>query len=157
MATTGEQGGQVPLLAIWGCGVLLAAVIAMAAASTGHDRSQVETLSGQTSVVTHRLLFTVSDESDRTLHVRDASSGSVLDVVDRDSNGFIRGALRGLARERGMRGIGSGEPFRLRLWEDGTLVLDDPMTGQLIALNAFGKDNAQAFAKYLWANTGESS
>ena len=86
-------------------------------------------------------------------NMTDAENGDVLEVVDRSSNGFIRGALRGLSRERRLRGIGSGEPFRLRHFEDGTLVLDDPATGQLVALNGFGKDNAMAFGKYL--HTGE--
>jgi len=157
MTTSGENSGQVPLAVIWGCGLLLTAAIAMTALSTAPERGKVETLSGETSAVTHSRLFTASDQPDGTVLVRDATSGRVLEVVDRDSNGFIRGALRGLARERGMQGIGSGEPFRLRLWEDGTLVLDDPSTGHLVALNAFGKDNAQAFAKYLQTETGERS
>jgi hypothetical protein len=37
-------------------------------------------------------------------------------------------------------------PYRLILWEDGRLSLSDTATGQRYYLNAFGIDNARAFA-----------
>ena len=54
--------------------------------------------------------------------------------------GFIRGVMRGLARERRMRGIGDAPPFNLSLWRDGELSLTDSATGRSIELTAFGID-----------------
>jgi len=57
--------------------------------------------------------------------------------------------LRGLVRERRLSGIGSSAPFVLRRWADGRLTLEDPKTGRVIDLGAFGVTNAQAFAKLM--------
>lgn len=158
MKQQGEAVGTFPTGVIWGVGIVLAATLAMAAASVKDRSGVVETLSEGASKVVQENTFTATDDREnKTIVIADADDGTVLEVVDRNSNGFIRGALRGLSRERDLRGIGSGEPFRVRLWEDGTLVLDDPSTGQVVALNGFGQDNARAFGKYLMTKTGEKS
>ena len=66
------------------------------------------------------------------------------------TNGFIRGVLRGLARDRKLQRIGTEPPFRLTRWVDGRLSLDDPATGRRIELGAFGPTNAAAFAGLLY-------
>ena len=58
-------------------------------------------------------------------------------------------ALRGMARDRFREGIGGDQPFVLARASDGRLILDDPTTGRNINLGAFGKVNAQAFARLL--------
>ena len=63
--------------------------------------------------------------------------------------GFLRGALRALARERRVRGLGSEQPFQLIARTDGRLTLADPATGQRIDLESFGPVNAGAFAVLL--------
>ena len=63
--------------------------------------------------------------------------------------GFLRGALRVMARERRMRGLGGEAPFELVGRADGRLTLLDPATGQRIDLEAFGPTNAGAFAALL--------
>ncbi|MFY7781768.1 MAG: photosynthetic complex assembly protein PuhC, partial [Tagaea sp.] len=40
-------------------------------------------------------------------------------------------------------------PFRLSMWRDGSLVLDDPATGRRVDLRAFGATNRDAFARLL--------
>ena len=72
-------------------------------------------------------------------------------VLPPGSNGFIRGVMRGLARERMLHGIDAAPPFRLIRWADGRLSLEDTATGRLIDLAAFGPTNAQAFARLLTA------
>ena len=64
-------------------------------------------------------------------------------------NGFFRGALRGLARERRRAGLGSEQPFQLIGRADGRLTLTDPATGQRIDLESFGPTNAAVFARFM--------
>lgn len=93
----------------------------------------------------------------RALRFEDGPDGSIvvleravtLSVIQPGSDGFIRGALRGLARERRLRGIGPEVPFELTRWSDGRFSLTDPATSQSIDLTAFGADNHAAFASLL--------
>lgn len=89
-------------------------------------------------------------EKDSVLTVVDAHSKDVVAVFAPEEGGFVRGALRGLNRARTLRGLPHETPFRLILWDNGTLTLSDPATGgQRIALEAFGRDNLAAFARLL--------
>jgi len=92
----------------------------------------------------------------RTLRFEDRPNGDVA-VMDGQSTleitryvgeqGFVRGILRTLARERMRRGIGSGPTFELIGHTDGRLTLLDPATGQRINLESFGPTNMSSFAK----------
>lgn len=91
----------------------------------------------------------------RSLHFEDRSNGdvAVLDAQDRHEvarfqgeQGFLRGALRTLARERLRRGMGPAEPFVLSGHASGRLTLSDPTTGTRIALESFGPSNVAVFA-----------
>ncbi len=99
----------------------------------------------------------------RELRFRDMPDGGVevtsgegarVTVLEPGSNAFVRGALRALVRERRKDELGSEVPFRLAVWEDGRLTLDDPLTGESVDLRAFGKTNAEAFARILIAAEG---
>lgn len=59
--------------------------------------------------------------------------------------GFVRGSLRALARERKRREIGSEQPFELVARKDGRLTLYDPSTSQHIDLDSFGPSNVALF------------
>ena len=88
------------------------------------------------------------DRADGALVVTD--HGRVAHVVAPGSNnGFIRGVLRGLARDRMLRGIGQEPPFRLTQWANGSLSLTDTATGRTIELGSFGATNRAAFAQML--------
>jgi putative photosynthetic complex assembly protein len=70
--------------------------------------------------------------------------------VFRQSEGnFVRGTMRGLARERKRSGIGATPPFILSSRADGRLTLEDPQTGRHVDLEAFGQANAGVFARYV--------
>jgi putative photosynthetic complex assembly protein len=97
-----------------------------------------------------------------TLHFDDAAAGGV-DVIDARSgeriahlapgaDGFIRATLRSLARERRLQQLGRETPFVLAAHADGRLTLADPATGRRVNLEAFGPDNAGAFARLLAAS-----
>ena len=90
------------------------------------------------------------DEADRGVRIEDVASGRTAGmIVAGQKTGFIRGVMRGLARERRMHGIGGGPPFTLTQWQDGELSLTDTATGRSIELNAFGTANRAAFAALL--------
>lgn len=89
------------------------------------------------------------DREDGGVDVRDAKDGRLVDVVAPGTNGFLRGALRGLARERKRHGHGPEAAFRLTLRADGRLVLEDPATARRIDLDSFGPANREPFARLL--------
>jgi putative photosynthetic complex assembly protein len=63
--------------------------------------------------------------------------------------GFLRGALRAMARERKRRDIGPMDPFELHARTDGRLTLIDPTTHMRLDLESFGPTNAGLFAQML--------
>ncbi|OYY68476.1 photosynthetic complex assembly protein PuhC [Sphingomonas sp. 28-63-12] len=99
-------------------------------------------------VATRQLRFT--DRADGAVVIEDVGTGNTARLVERGSNsGFIRGVMRGLARERRMRGIDSQPAFNLTLWKDGELSLTDTVTGRSIELNSFGSTNRATFLDLL--------
>ena len=75
------------------------------------------------AVAQRDLIF--KDDSDGGVRVVDGKTGTTLTVLQGEQ-GFVRGALRALARERFARGIGSDQPFELIARADGRLTLNDP-------------------------------
>jgi putative photosynthetic complex assembly protein len=73
----------------------------------------------------------------------------VIEALPAGGEGFLRGAMRGLARDRLRAGGTPDLPFRLRAWEDGRLTLEDSATGHVVELHAFGHGNAAAFLRLL--------
>ena len=88
------------------------------------------------------------DQKDGGVRVADGVSGQTLTVLYGEQ-GFVRGALRALARERFSRGIGSAQPFDLIARVDGRVTLMDPSTGQRVDLESFGPTNTAEFARFL--------
>jgi len=88
------------------------------------------------------------DQKDGGVRVADGVSGQTLTVLYGEQ-GFVRGALRALARERFARGIGSAQPFDLIARVDGRVTLMDPSTGQRVDLESFGPTNTAEFARFL--------
>ena len=98
------------------------------------------------AVVTRSLRF--EDRPDGSVAVLDAKSGQQIDAIQGEA-GFLRGALRAMARERRKQGLGSAPAFELIARADGRLTLNDPATGERIDLESFGPTNAAAFARLL--------
>jgi putative photosynthetic complex assembly protein len=104
----------------------------------------------------------------RELRFEDRESGALL-IFEGDTDdlvyaiepgtnsGFVRGVLRGFARERHRSGVGSEPPFLLSALVDGRMFLEDPETGRKVPLDGFGRTNAEAFARILVAKGGTSS
>lgn len=100
-------------------------------------------------IAERRLLFA---DQNGFVSVTDARDGRVVAMIGQEGSGFIRGVMRGLARERRMHGFDASQPFRLTLYADGELVLTDTATDRLIELNGFGGTNRAAFLKLLEAS-----
>ena len=96
--------------------------------------------------------FRFEDRADGAIVVVDARNGSQVEVLT-GPNGFVRGTLRGFARERKRQGIGPEQPFRLIGRADGRLTLEDPATGRRVDLESFGPTNAAAFAQLMSRKT----
>ncbi len=130
----------------------LAALVLVALAAVSAVRlSGVEVRAPDAGTVLSRSLQ-FSDAADGGVLVTDARSGQQVAHVQGEG-GFLRGALRVMARERRMRGLGAEAPFELLGRADGRLTLLDPATGQRIDLEAFGPTNAGAFAALLPGRT----
>jgi putative photosynthetic complex assembly protein len=121
------------------------ALLAVAAARTlGVSPKQADDAA---AVAVRELRFV--DRADGSISVLDARGGGEIVSVAPGTNGFLRGTMRGLARERRRQDIGPEAPFRLIARADGRLTLFDPATGRRVDLESFGPTNAEVFAQFL--------
>lgn len=103
------------------------------------------------TAVTAERMLRFADDADGGISVRDGHDNALIGRVDPGTNGFLRGTLRGLARERKRSGFGPAAAYRLTSRLDGRLLLEDPSTGRLVDLGAFGATNALVFTRLLTA------
>lgn len=130
-----------PLLAAGG--MIVAVVIAVAAVRlSGVEIRQPDA----PAVATQLLRF--EDRADGSIAVYRASDNVLIDTITGQS-GFVRGTLRGMARERRRQDVGEGPPFELIGRADGRLTLRDPATQRIVDLESFGPINAGEFARLL--------
>lgn len=81
--------------------------------------------------------------------VTDGRTGQLIASYQADKGGFVRGSLRAFERMRQTSAVPLDTPHRLIRWESGHVSLSDTATGERITLEAFGRDNAAAFAALL--------
>ena len=143
-----------PRAPLIGAGVLVTMTIALAAGPRFGYLPPIATATTERAarhvavVETRDLRFT--DRADGALVIDDVVRGTTAAVLPHGvNNGFIRGVLRGMARDRKLRDVGPQAPFRLTLFGDGALTLLDPATGRNIELGSFGPTNKQSFADLL--------
>ncbi len=89
------------------------------------------------------------DQPGGGLAVIERSTGRTATVLQPTTNGFVRGVLRGMFRERKLESMGRDAVFTLARHSDGHMSLEDQQTHRRIDLNAFGPDNTTAFAAIL--------
>ena len=131
---------------------LVAATVAvivgtMVLATLGHDAPRDPASAGGHPMAVRDLAF--ADRDDGAVVVTDVRSGRAIEVLPPGEEGFVRGAMRGLARERRRASIAPEVPFRLSAWPDGRLTLQDTGNGNIMELHAFGRTNAEAFLRLL--------
>lgn len=97
--------------------------------------------------VMHELRF--EDGADGSILIYEAKHNKLIDRAAPGENNFLRGTLRGLARERKRIGVDSKPPFKLISRADGRLMLEDPSTGRYVDLGSFGNTNRETFVRLL--------
>ena len=95
--------------------------------------------------------FRFEDRPDGSIVVLDASGTRLVETVPPGTNGFLRGTMRGLARERMRQQVSPTLPFTMIGRADGGLTLVDPGTGRRVDLGSFGPANAAVFARIMAA------
>jgi putative photosynthetic complex assembly protein len=141
-----HEAPRVPRGALLGAALLVGFALIAAGGARVSDLGTTRTpIAAPVSVL--ELRFT--DRADGAVVVEDARWGETLEVIAPGTNGFVRGVLRGMARERKRQNIGVQPPFRLTRWADGRLSLDDPSTGRHVDLEAFGPTNSGAFVRMM--------
>jgi putative photosynthetic complex assembly protein len=145
MSGPGEPRDSVilPRALLLAAGGLVALAILGAGLSSGATARAAVMPPGVTAVRSLDLGF--EDRTDGGIQVTDMAAGRPVETLAPGTNGFIRGALRGLARERRRQGFGPEIPMRLTEWSDGSLTLEDLATRERIEVNSFGSTNAEAF------------
>jgi putative photosynthetic complex assembly protein len=96
------------------------------------------------------------DRPDGSIAVLDGLSGAAL-VSVQGEQGFLRGTLRALTRERRARGLGAEVPFQLIGHMNGGLTLLDPVTSQRVVLDSFGPAQVAVFTPLLTAAAQDSA
>jgi len=142
--TTGEIApDSFPRAFVLGAGALICfSLIAVGVVRlTGNGPDQRRAAEGVTAERSLRF----EDRPDGSIAVIDGRTGAAVTSVQGEQ-GFLRGALRALARERKARGLGGEQPFELIARPDGRLTLVDPVTEQRIDLGSFGPTHAGTFA-----------
>lgn len=98
------------------------------------------------AVKTRALRF--ADLPDGSVAVIDHASGATVANLSGEQ-GFLRGAMRAMARERIRAGGTPAQPFDLIARADGRLTLVDPVVQTRIDLESFGPTNSAVFARLL--------
>ena len=146
-----HRSEQVPRTALIAAGLMIALVITGAAISRLSGAS--DSAPTAAPVMSRDLLF--RDRADGAIVVFDARDTSQpIQVVAPETNGFLRGTMRGLARQRIRQDADRDIPFRLTQWADNRLTLEDPTTHRTVELEAFGATNELVFARLLTAKAG---
>ncbi len=155
MSATHDHEQTIPPQAIWAAVMLVctALVLAMLVRVGVLNREAIPSAERAAAHVAPAVVrnLTFVDRGDGAVVVRDVKSGETVRVLIEGvpGNGFVRGVMRGMARERRIRGVATEPPFNLTLWQNGTLSLTDTTTGRAIELGSFGPDNRAAFAALL--------
>nr|WP_294506977.1 photosynthetic complex assembly protein PuhC [uncultured Rhodopila sp.] len=138
-----------PALIAIGCVVALS----IAAAAVGRLTGATETTITAAPVLSRDLLF--QDRPNGAIAVFDAKDPATpIAIVPPETNGFLRGTMRGLAQQRIRQDADLGIPFRLTEWADSRLTLEDLATHRMLDLEAFGATNEGAFLKLITAKAG---
>lgn len=134
---------------LWSAGAMVVVSLLSVASVrlTGNGPDQRRAALGEPSAPVERPLR-FEDSVNGAVAVIDARTGEKVATFEGEQ-GFVRGALRALARHRKARGIGPDQPFELQVKPDGALTLWDPATGERIDIGSFGPTNTATFAGLL--------
>ncbi len=143
--TSGNAG--VPRGALLIAGAFAVVVISLAAVARLANTGTLGQQSTATAVASRALIF--SDLPDGSVSVFDVQHQLQMEPLPTGNGGFVRGALRALARQRRLANVGPEVPFYLVKWSDGRLTLDDSATANHLELKAYGATNLASFEQLL--------
>jgi putative photosynthetic complex assembly protein len=128
---------------------LIFIALALTTASRVSQLLHPASLDAPTAAPVRSIELVFLDEPDGSVQVRRSDDRGLVQVIKPTTGGFVRGVMRGFARDRMVRGVGSTPPFLLALSKTGQLSLTDLATGRVTVLEAFGSTNRAAFASML--------
>ena len=132
------------ILIAFGTLIAVSLLLVTAAVLLGYNPSQV---APSPPVLSRDLRF--SDAPDGNTLVQDVTDNRTIAVLPPGIEGFVRGILRAVSRERHNRQLPPETPFRLARLADGRLTLTDLGTKKTIELTSFGPTNEASFAVFL--------
>lgn len=138
---------------IWVIGALLVATLSVVAWERHASGGQI---AQETSPVAWQQTLRFEDRANGDIAVLAADSAKEV-ARFQGEQGFLRGSLRALARERMRRNLGPEAPFELIGHVDGRVTLSDTATGQRINLESFGPTNSAVFSQLQWATSPVAS
>ena len=137
---------------LWGAGSLIAlsliSVGLVRLTGNGPDQLREAAARGHGPAPSAERALRFQDRPDGGISVIDVATQRELAVIQGEQ-GFVRGSLRALTRERKARELGPDQPFELIAQADGRLTLHDPATGRRVELESFGPSNSANFARLL--------
>ena len=146
---------SIPKPALLGIAVLVGFTLLATIGGKTFDVGTVKNPEAEIAVV-KELRF--EDRENGALLIFAGNTDELVFAIEPGTNsGFVRGVLRGFARERHRSGVGVEPPFLLSALVDGRMFLEDPETGRKVPLDGFGRTNAEAFARILVAAGGNRS
>ena len=148
MASEQAVGNSVPKGVIKAGAIIIALSLSCAAIGRYTDIGTSHVLK---TPVSQSVDIAFSDAVDGSVVVTEKPGDKTIAVLAPGTNGFIRGTMRGLARDRRVRNIGADVPFTLARHDNGHLTLSDPATGRMLELNGFGVTNVGAFDSIMQA------
>lgn len=151
--THGQRSNQFPAGVLVGAALLLS--FAVGAVIFG-QQTGIGVIKRETSVPLAIRDVVISRTAEDMLIVEDARNGTRIEVFGQDEGGFVRGSLRAFERMRRVAQVPEAAPYRIIKWQGGRVSLSDTATGERFYLEAFGKDNAAAFAALLATPRGGS-
>jgi len=128
--------------------VIVAATLWFAISATRFGQGAYDEPDGP-MVGSRSLVF--SDATNGGIDVYDAIAHRNVFQVPPNSDQFLRGAIRSLARSRRAAHVEPSEPFILTQWENGRMTLDDPSTGERVSISSFGPTQVESFRVLLLA------
>ena len=138
-------------------GALAVVTVAFGAAVAGRFTGAGATHEGVSAgpsaaaVALDRRVLRFADAPDGAVLVYDAPTNALAVRLAPGGDGFLRGTLRAMTRERMLARIGQGPPFVLTRWSDGRLTLDDSATRMHVAVTSFGPTQVASFEQLLAA------
>ncbi len=138
MTTLSRPARHLPIGWLLGLMGLTLLAVAMARWQGWHDRVQ-------DAPTVWEMTLKFEDMPDGSVRVSDATDGRTLASFVGEQ-GFLRGSLRAMARQRRVTQAERDAPLILRALSDGRFVLLDPTQGERIDLDSFGPSNKAVFA-----------